>query len=186
MNLPNKLTALRIILTPFFLASMLIEFPFHYTIATFIFIVASVTDLIDGKIAREKNMITTFGKLCDPLADKLLITAALLAFMKLGICNIWIIMVILAREFLVTSFRVVASSQGVVIAAGFLGKLKTVSQMFFTSVILFTIQIFEHYSFDFKILSVISNVFLGISAILTVVSGLKYIIDGVKVVDISI
>ncbi len=186
MNLPNKLTVLRIILTPFFLASMLIEFPFHYLIAAFIFIIACVTDMLDGKIARENDMITTFGKLCDPLADKMLITAALLAFMKLGICNIWIVMIILTREFLVTSFRLIASSQGVVIAAGFWGKLKTVCQMVFSVVILFAIQFFEHYSFEFKILSFISNVLLGISAFLTVVSGAKYIIDSVKVVDISI
>ncbi len=185
MNLPNKLTVLRIILTPFFLAAMLIEFPYHYLVAAFIFIGASVTDMLDGKIARKKNLITTFGKLCDPLADKMLTTAALLAFMHLGICNIWIIMVILTREFLVTSFRLVASAQGVVIAAGIWGKLKTASQMVFSIVIMFAIHFFEYFSLDFTVLSTVSNIMLGITALLTVISGIKYIVDGVKVIDIS-
>lgn len=185
MNLPNKLTVLRIILTPFFLAAMMIDFPYHYLVASFIFILASLTDMLDGKIARKKNLITTFGKLCDPLADKMLTTAALLAFMHLGICNIWIIMVILTREFLVTSFRLVASAQGVVIAAGIWGKLKTASQMVFSIVIMFAVHFFEYYSLDFSVLSIASNVMLGITAVLTVVSGIKYIVDGVKVIDIS-
>ncbi len=185
MNLPNKLTVIRIILTPFFLVAMLIEFPFHYLVASLIFIVASLTDMLDGKIARKRNLITTFGKLCDPLADKMLTTAALLAFMELGLCNVWIIMVILTREFLVTSFRLVASAQGVVIAAGIWGKLKTASQMVFSIIIMFAIHFFEHYSLDFAILSVASNVMLGITAVLTVISGIKYIVDGVKVIDIS-
>ena len=185
MNLPNKLTVIRIILTPFYLAAMLIEFPFHYLVAALIFIVTSLTDMLDGKIARKRNLITTFGKLCDPLADKMLTTAALLAFMELGLCNVWIIMVILTREFLVTSFRLVASAQGVVIAAGIWGKLKTASQMVFSIIIMFAIHFFEHYSLDFGILSVASNVMLGITALLTVISGIKYIVDGVKVIDIS-
>lgn len=185
MNLPNKLTVIRIILTPFFLAAMLIEFPYHYLVASLIFIVASLTDMLDGKIARKKNLITTFGKLCDPLADKMLTTAALLAFMELDICSIWIVMIILTREFLVTSFRLVASAQGVVIAAGIWGKLKTASQMVFSIIIMFAVHFFEHYSLDFSILSLASNVMLGITAVLTVVSGIKYIVDGVKVIDIS-
>lgn len=127
MNLPNKLTVLRIILTPFYLAAMLIEFDYHFLVATIIFIAASVTDYLDGKIARKNNLVTTFGKLCDPVADKMLTTAALLAFMHFDLCNIWIVMVVLTREFLVTSFRLVASAQGIVIPAGLLGKLKTPS-----------------------------------------------------------
>lgn len=185
MNLPNKLTVIRIILTPFYLAAMLIEFPYHYLVAALIFIVASLTDMLDGKIARKRNLITTFGKLCDPLADKMLTTAALLAFMELGLCNVWIIMVILTREFLVTSFRLVASAQGVVIPAGIWGKLKTASQMVFSIIIMFAIHFFGRFSLDFEILSVASNVMLGITALLTVISGIKYIVDGVKVIDIS-
>ncbi len=185
MNLPNKLTVLRIILTPFYLAAMLIDFKYHYLVAALIFIVASLTDMLDGKIARKRNLITTFGKLCDPLADKMLTTAALLAFMELEICSVWIIMIILTREFLVTSFRLVASAQGVVIAAGIWGKLKTASQMVFSIIIMFAIHLFDFYAWDFGILSVVSNVMLGITAVLTVVSGIKYIVDGVKVIDIS-
>lgn len=185
MNLPNKLTVLRIILTPFYLAAMLLSFKYNYFVAAAIFIVASLTDMLDGKIARKRNLITNFGKLCDPLADKMLTTAALLAFMELGLCNIWIVMIVLTREFLVTSFRLVASSQGVVIAAGIWGKLKTVSQMVFSVLIMLAIPIVEMYGFDYSAFSIVSNVLLGITAVLTVVSGVKYIVDGVKVIDIN-
>ena len=185
MNLPNKLTVIRIILTPFYLAAMLIEFPFHYLVAALIFIIASLTDMLDGKIARKRNLITTFGKLCDPLADKMLTTAALLAFMELGLCNVWIIMVILTREFLVTSFRLVSSAQGVVIPAGILGKIKTVCQMVFSILIMLGLFIGEFVSLDSEIFSLVSNVLLWITAVLTVVSGIKYIIDGKKVIDFS-
>ena len=185
MNLPNKLTVLRIVLTPFYLSAMLLNFKYHYFVAAAIFIVASLTDMLDGKIARKRNLITNFGKLCDPLADKMLTTAALLAFMELGLCNIWIVMIVLTREFLVTSFRLVASSQGVVIAAGIWGKLKTVSQMVFSVLIMLAIPIVEMYGFDYSAFSIVSNVLLGITAVLTVVSGVKYIVDGVKVIDIN-
>ncbi len=185
MNLPNKLTVLRIILTPIYLAAMLIEFPYHYFVAVAIFAIASLTDMLDGKIARKRNLITNFGKLCDPLADKMLTTAALLAFMQLGLCNVWIIMIVLTREFLVTSFRLVASSQGVVIAAGIWGKLKTVSQMVFSILIMVALPFVEMFSLDFATFSYVSNVLLGITAVLTVVSGIKYIVDGVKVIDIN-
>ncbi len=185
MNLPNKLTVARIILTPFFLAAMLIDFKSHYLVAAIIFIVASVTDFLDGKIARKNNIVTTFGKLCDPVADKMLTTAALLAFMQLGLCNIWIVMIILTREFLVTSFRLVASAQGIVIPAGIWGKVKTVSQMIFSIFIMLGIDFVHSYNLDFDRFAVISNILLWITAALTVVSGVKYIIDGKKVIDFS-
>lgn len=186
MNLPNKLTLSRIILTPFYLAAMIIDFDYHYLVAAAIFIIASFTDFLDGKIARRNNLITTFGKLCDPLADKMLTTAALLAFMQLGLCNIWIIMIVLTREFLVTSFRLVASAQGVVIPAGIWGKLKTASQMVFSIFIMIAIYFVEHFELDFGIFALVSNILLGITAVLTVVSGIKYIVDGVKVIDFSV
>lgn len=185
MNLPNKLTVLRIILTPFFLASMLIDFEFHYLVATVIFIIASFTDYLDGKIARKQNIVTTFGKLCDPVADKMLTTAALLAFMQLGYCNIWIVFVVLTREFLVTSFRLVASAQGVVIPASIWGKIKTASQMVFFILIMIFICCTEHFGVEFGNLPLISNILLGITAVLTVVSGIKYMVDGKKVIDFS-
>lgn len=185
MNLPNKLTIFRIILTPFFLAAMLIDFKYHYLVATVVFVAASITDFLDGKIARKNNLITTFGKLCDPVADKMLTTAALLAFMQLGVCNIWIVMIILTREFLVTSFRLVASAQGIVIAAGIWGKLKTASQMIFSIVIMLGIHFVEVYNLNFNKFSLVSNILLSITAVLTVVSGVKYIVDGKKVIDFS-
>lgn len=185
MNLPNKLTVARIILTPFYLAAMVLNFKYHYLVAAIIFIVASITDFFDGKIARKNNIITTFGKLCDPVADKMLTTAALLAFMQLGICDIWVVMIILTREFLVTSFRLVASAQGVVIAAGIWGKLKTASQMVFSIIIMFGIHFVEVFGWDFEKFSLISNILLWITAILTVISGIKYLVDGKKVIDFS-
>lgn len=173
------------ILTPFYLAAMLIEFRYHYLVALIIFAVASITDFLDGNIARKNNLVTTFGKLCDPVADKMLTTAALLAFMQLGLCNIWVVMIILTREFLVTSFRLVASAQGVVIPAGILGKIKTVSQMVFSIVIMLGLFVSEFVAFDFDTFSLVSNIFLWITAVLTVVSGIKYIVDGKKVIDFS-
>ncbi len=185
MNLPNKLTVARIILTPFFLAAMLIDFEYHYLVATAVFVIASITDFLDGKIARKNNIVTTFGKLCDPVADKMLTTAALLAFMQLGLCNIWIVMIVLTREFLVTSFRLVASAQGIVIAAGIWGKLKTVSQMVFSIGIMLAIHFVFEFNLDFEKFALISNALLWITAILTVISGIKYIVDGKKVIDFS-
>ena len=185
MNLPNKLTVARIILTPFYLAAMVLNFKYHYLVAAIVFIVASITDFLDGKIARKNNLITTFGKLCDPVADKMLTTAALLAFMQLGICNIWIVMIILTREFLVTSFRLVASAQGVVIAAGIWGKLKTASQMVFSIVIMLGIHLVDVFGWDFEKFALASNVMLWITAVLTVISGVKYLVDGKKVIDFS-
>lgn len=185
MNLPNKLTVLRMILTPIYLAAMLIEFRYHYLVALLVFAVASITDFLDGNIARKKNIVTTFGKLCDPVADKMLTTAALLAFMQLGLCNIWVVMIVLTREFLVTSFRLVSSAQGVVIPAGILGKIKTVSQMVFSILIMLGLFISEFVSLDFEKFSLVSNILLWITAVLTVISGVKYIIDGKKMIDFS-
>ena len=185
MNLPNKLTLLRIILTPFYLAAMIVEFDYHFIVATAIFAVASITDFLDGTIARKCNIVTTFGKLCDPLADKMLITAALLAFMKIGVCNIWIVMIILTREFLVTSFRLIATSQGIVIAAGIWGKVKTVSQMLFSIIIMIALHLNVSGTFEINNIALISNILLSITAVLTVISGVKYIVDGKKVIDFS-
>lgn len=185
MNLPNKLTVVRMILTPFFLAAMTFEFKYHYLLALIIFAAASFTDFLDGKIARKNNIITTFGKLCDPVADKMLTTAALLSFMDLGLCDMWVIMIILTREFLITSFRLVASAQGVVIAAGIWGKLKTASQMIFSVIIMIGICLSEFINFDFDEFSFVSNILLWITAVLAVVSGVKYVVDGKKVIDFS-
>ena len=131
MNLPNKLTLMRCVLTPVFLALMLMDFPFHYAAALLVFIVASLTDYFDGKIARRENLITNLGKFLDPLADKALTTAAFLGFLAVlgGDQLCWALFLILAREFAVTSVRLLAAKDGVVVAASFAGKLKTVMQM---------------------------------------------------------
>ena len=130
MNLPNKLTMLRIILVPFFVLFMTLgDSAAFKLIALVIFVVASLTDMLDGKIARKYNLVTNFGKLMDPLADKVLVMSAMICFVALKITTAWIVIVILAREFLVTSLRLIAAGEGTVIAADKWGKIKTVTQM---------------------------------------------------------
>ncbi|WP_195986153.1 CDP-diacylglycerol--glycerol-3-phosphate 3-phosphatidyltransferase [Clostridium sp. D33t1_170424_F3] len=130
MNLPNKLTVLRMALVPFFVAALLWQgLPHHYLVALLLFVVASYTDHLDGKIARERNLITNFGKFMDPLADKILVLSALVCFVSLQLVNPWWVVIILARELLVTSLRLVAADEGIVIAANSWGKIKTVSQI---------------------------------------------------------
>ncbi|MCQ2487243.1 MAG: CDP-diacylglycerol--glycerol-3-phosphate 3-phosphatidyltransferase [Clostridia bacterium] len=188
MNLPNKLTIARIVLTPIFLLVFTISsIPYHYLIALVLYFIASMTDYFDGKIARRDNIITNFGKFTDPLADKMLTTAAFLGFMAMGYCNLWIVFIILFREFLVSSIRLVASAQGVVIPANMWGKVKTASMMLFTGflMILLTLQC------DFGILpeafpmAIVSNVLFGINAVLTIISGITYVLDGAKIIDFS-
>ncbi len=130
MNLPNKLTILRMLLIPFFVIAMTWKsLPYHYFIGLVLFVIASLTDLFDGIIARRNNLITDFGKFMDPLADKLLVTAAMVCFVELDMIVSWVVILILAREFLVTSLRTLAAGKGIVIAADKWGKYKTVSQM---------------------------------------------------------
>ena len=189
LNLPNKLTLIRMFLAPIYLALMLIEFPNHYIDALAVFSVASLTALLDGKIARKNNLITVFGKLLDPLADKMLTTAALLAFMREGWCSIWIVMIVLTREFAVAGVRLIATAQGIVIPANYWGKAKTVSQMVFTIVIMLlaeldaTFDIFANAGWF--TLARVSNIMLWITAVLTVVSGITYFVDSKKLIDFS-
>ena len=188
LNLPNKLTLIRMFLAPIYLALMLIEFPCHYIVALAVFAVASLTDMLDGKIARKNNLITVFGKLLDPLADKML-TAALLAFMREGWCSIWIVMIVLTREFAVAGVRLIATAQGIVIPANYWGKAKTVSQMVFTIVIMLLAEL--NATFDifanagWFTLARVSNIMLWITAVLTVVSGITYFVDSKKLIDFS-
>ncbi len=189
LNLPNKLTLIRMFLAPIYLALMLIEFPYHYIVALAVFSVASLTDMLDGKIARKNNLITVFGKLLDPLADKMLTTAALLVFMREGWCSIWIVMIVLTREFAVAGVRLIATAQGIVIPANYWGKAKTVSQMVFTIVIMLlaeldaTFDIFANAGWF--TLARVSNIMLWITAVLTVVSGITYFVDSKKLIDFS-
>ncbi len=129
MNLPNKLTVTRILLVPFFVAALLIDFPLNNLAALAVFGAASLTDLFDGRIARKQGLVTDFGKFADPLADKILVFSALLCFVQLGLCDCVAVIIVLMREFAVTSIRLIAASKGKVIAANIWGKVKTVTQM---------------------------------------------------------
>ncbi len=130
MNLPNKLTVFRMVLVPFFVAAVLWGGSArHYLYAALLFAAAAYTDRLDGKLARRNNQVTDFGKFMDPLADKVLVISALVCFVQLGLTNIWFVLLIIAREFMVTSVRLVAADSGVVIAANRWGKAKTVSQI---------------------------------------------------------
>ena len=190
MNTPNKLTIARIIATPVFMAALMIEFPYHYTAALLLFIAASLTDMIDGKMARKNNQITDFGKFLDPLADKMLTTAAFLGFIKMGIGwqVTWIAFIVLFREFLISSLRlVVVSSGGKVIAANMWGKCKTVSQM---AGIIFALLSYALIS-DFGIggeafadvCNIIISVLFWISAVLCIISGAIYLFSSKEYID---
>lgn len=181
MNLPNKLTLLRIILVPFFVAALLIDsIPFHYLIALIIFAAASITDMLDGKIARKYNMVTDFGKFADPLADKILVISAFACFIQLDIVNAVFIILVLFREFTVTSIRLVAVEHGKVVAANIWGKAKTVSQMAAIIVVLLNgfISVMVSLSADkLQVMNIVNQSLLWISAVLTVISGVIYIKD---------
>lgn len=184
MNTPNKLTIARMCITPVFLAVLLLSFPHKFLCAALIFAIASVTDAIDGKLARKNNQITVFGKLLDPVADKVLTTAALLGFLTMGLCNVWSVMLILTREFAVTSMRLVASAQGVVIPANIFGKIKTATQMAFSIAILLLGELAE-IRFPSLPLSLISTVLIWITTVFAVVSGVIYLVDTKKRIDFS-
>ena len=165
MNLPNKLTIMRVILIPFFVFFLLSPyFPAYGNyIAVAIFIVASLTDMLDGKIARKYNLVTNFGKFMDPLADKLLVCSAMICLIELDRLAAWIVIVIIAREFIISGFRLVASDNGVVIAASYWGKFKTTFQMLMVIVLILDIQM--------PFFQILGNVL-----ILTVVSLIDYIV----------
>lgn len=193
LNLPNILTISRIVITPFFLLTILTEdLPHRFLIACIIFSVASITDAVDGHLARKNNQITNFGKFLDPIADKVLTTSALLAFMSMGLCNIWIVMLVLTREFAIASVRMIAAAGGVVIPANVWGKIKTVTQMVFTILIMllgeayYIVEKTDMVLFGkLPDLSFVSNGLLWITAILTVISGAIYLKDSRKIIDFT-
>lgn len=168
MNLPNKLTVLRVLMVPLFIAAYLLG---HYFIAFIVFVLASFTDFLDGKIARERNLVTNFGKIMDPLADKILVYSALCLFLQFGYIKAWMLIVVLAREFVIAGMRTVAASEGRVLAADMSGKIKTVLQMVGVSVMLLGLAIPNNEN----ILIAGSFIFLA-SVIMTVYSGCEYII----------
>lgn len=195
MNTPNKLTVGRMIATPIFMATMLINFPYHYLISLVLFISASLTDMIDGKMARKYNLVTDFGKFLDPLADKMLTTSAYLGFIcmfadKYGYC--WqmtaITFIVLFREFMVSSIRlVVVSSGGKVIAANTWGKLKTVSQMAGIILALFAYTLIKDFSFTAiePVADIVILVLFWISTVLCTISGIIYLWDAKDYINTS-
>ena len=167
MNLPNKLTTFRVVLIPFFIFFLMTELiPYSKWIALAIFCIASLTDFFDGYLARKCNMVTNFGKFMDPLADKLLVCSAIIAFTAMDRMPAWIVIIIVAREFIISGFRLIAAEKGVVIAASYWGKFKTASQMFM--IILFIINI--------DALFIPGQVLMYIALALTVISLIDYII----------
>ena len=168
MNLPNKLTILRVILIPFFVVFMLFDITgaADKWIALVIFCVASLTDMLDGKIARKYNLVTNFGKFMDPLADKLLVCTALICLTSMNRLNVIVVLVIIAREFIISGFRLVASDNGIVIAASYWGKFKTVSQMALIIVLIMDLR---------GVWNVVGTVLTWVALLLTVVSLIDYI-----------
>lgn len=169
MNLPNKLTIFRVILIPFFvLCFYLPVIPFNNVVACVIFCVASITDFLDGYLARRDGLVTNFGKFMDPLADKLLVGAALICLIESGQLPAWAVVIIISREFIISGFRLIASDNGVVIAASYWGKFKTVTQM--TMVILMLLN------FPGAVFPVITRIVMWAAIILTVVSLVDYVL----------
>jgi CDP-diacylglycerol--glycerol-3-phosphate 3-phosphatidyltransferase len=195
MNLPNRLTIFRILLTPVMVACLLIDFEHNVIVAGLVFALAALTDYFDGKIARERSLVTNFGKFADPLADKILVISALLCFVQNGWCSVVLVIVVLFREFSVTSVRLVNAGSGRVIAANMWGKTKTVSQMI-SILLVFALQ-YAIQLMQYKIIIVttdvyltLSNVFLTvgncalwISAIAAVISGIVYLKENWDVMD---
>lgn len=176
MNLANKLTVLRMLLVPIFLIFIALNSPAATVIATVIFIAASITDKLDGYIARSRNQITNFGKFMDPLADKLLVTSALITLVERDVIFGWVAMIIIAREFAVSGLRTLAASEGLVIAASNWGKAKTVVQ------ILAIIVGLVYLSYPLGWLKLITTISIGLSVVITIVSGVDYFVKNKSVI----
>ena len=175
MNLPNKLTMLRILMIPVFCVFALMDAQWAQYVALGVYIIACFTDMLDGKIARKRNLVTDFGKFADPIADKLLVMAALIILVDTQRMPSWVCIVMLAREFIISGFRLVAAGSGKVIAAGTLGKFKTVFQMASTIALMLLVPVTGKALLGmFGV--VLANVLMYIAAVLTIVSGAEYII----------
>ena len=172
MNLPNKLTIFRVILIPFFVVLLLFDITaYDKWIALAIFIIASLTDFLDGHIARKYNLVTNFGKFMDPLADKLLVCSAMICLVELARIPAWVVIIILAREFIISGFRLVASDNGVVIAASYWGKFKTVFQMLMICLMIA----------DLEPLTLVTQIIMWVALALTVVSLVDYLMKNKSV-----
>ena len=174
MNLPNKLTIMRVLLIPVFLLVLfLAPEPTNRYIATIIFIVASLTDFLDGHIARKYNLVTNFGKFMDPLADKLLVMSALVSLVAMENLPAWVVIVILAREFAITGFRTLAAEANIIMAASWWGKIKTTTQMIMTILLLLQLP--------FAAMDTIETIFVVLAVFFTIVSGVDYIVKNKQV-----
>ncbi|MEE1351778.1 MAG: CDP-diacylglycerol--glycerol-3-phosphate 3-phosphatidyltransferase [Clostridia bacterium] len=182
MNLANKLTLLRVVLVPIFIVFMTVDALWAKIIGLIVFIIASLTDMLDGQIARKRNLITTFGKFADPLADKMLTTAAFLVFMQKDIIDLWPVFIILIREFAVSGIRLAAAAEGEVIAASFWGKFKTVTQMLsiIVGIILMCIP-----QIPLAVSNMITLVLVWVCVLFTVISGAEYIVKNWKLMNLK-
>ncbi len=174
MNLPNKITLFRVAMIPLFLVFLLIPgMPNGRYIAAGIFIIAALSDLLDGYIARKHNLVTNFGKFMDPLADKLLVSSALICFVELKQISAWIVIIIIAREFIISGFRLIASDNGVVIAAGWWGKLKTNVQMIMSVMLIINL--------DYAFMNVLEQIAIYLAVALTIISLVDYMVKNKSV-----
>ena len=194
MNLPNKITTFRMVLVVVLVAILLLPFDYgmvgnsslswKYLIAFIIFIVASISDYFDGHIARKYNLITTYGKFMDPIADKLLINSSfiIMATQTPNMVPVIAVVIMIARDIVVDALRMISVQKGIVIAANIFGKLKTVTQMVSFVVVMLLCEVSSVYSLGFN-MSLISNILMGITAIISVASGIVYIADGWKIIN---
>ena len=195
MNLANKLTMLRIFLVPVFLIFISVKgIPYGSIVATLVFIIASITDQLDGYIARSRNQVTNFGKFMDPLADKLLVTAALVALVGLKLTPAWAVVIILAREFAVSGLRTLAASGGVVIAASWWGKIKTVTQIIAILLLFIKVNFGESLSavefvsnngFLNTFFAYVPEVIMFVAVLITIISGIDYFVKNKHVISIK-
>lgn len=179
MNLANKITLLRVFMIPIFMIVLFSDFNNSSYIAALIFAIASATDGLDGYIARSRGQVTTFGKFIDPLADKLLVSTALISMVQLGKVPAWIVVIIIAREFTITGFRIIAASEGITIAASSLGKIKTITQLIAVISLLIDNFPFRLINFPFDIIMLYTSLFF------TVLSGVDYLYKNRHVLKIS-
>lgn len=178
MNIANKITFLRIFLIPVFLLFLLVDIlPYARYIAIAVFTIASLTDALDGYIARSKNLVTNFGKFLDSIADKMLVCAALIALVELGLIQAWVVIIIVSRDFILSAFRMIASSSNVVIAADKFGKIKTILQM--------VMIIYLMFMFNQPFLLTIGNILITIVLILTILSAINYIVKNISVLRLE-
>ncbi|WP_282924434.1 CDP-diacylglycerol--glycerol-3-phosphate 3-phosphatidyltransferase [Peptoniphilus genitalis] len=175
MNTPNKLTLMRTLMVPIFILCMYLDFNNSRLIATAIFAVASFTDFLDGHIARRDNLVTNFGKFADPLADKILVCSAMIMLVSTGEMPAWAVIIIIAREFTITGFRIIAASENITIAASPLGKFKTVTQLI-SNILLLT---------GLESLKCIGMIIFYLAVVFTIISGADYLIKNKKVLDLE-